>query len=220
MRSASVLAFGFGIGAGLFSGSEPDLRLVISTADRLLYAIQGSDTIARMPVGVASGRTITYNGRRWSFGAPRGERRVVRKLTHPVWTPPDWHYAETARNYGLRLARLPPNGVVLSTGARLEIRDNVVGIVFPEEEFAELPVDEHIVFDGRLFIPPIGTENRRVPGHLGRYALDLGRGYLIHGTADESSVGQASTHGCIRVRDTDLVWLYENVRIGTRVTIQ
>jgi lipoprotein-anchoring transpeptidase ErfK/SrfK len=115
---------------------------------------------------------------------------------------------------------LPPSGFTLRSGARLEIRNNSVGIVHPESVFAELPVDEHIVFEGRLFIPPLGTLNRRVEGNLGSYALDLGGGYLIHGTTNQASIGEASTHGCIRVRDDDLQWLFENVPLGTRILVR
>jgi lipoprotein-anchoring transpeptidase ErfK/SrfK len=76
------------------------------------------------------------------------------------------------------------------------------------------------VFDGRLFIPPIGTRNRRLDGDLGRFALDLGQGYMIHGTMDEGSIGEASTHGCIRVGDDDMAWLFEVIPVGTRVLIR
>ena len=202
------------------TSSPSRVHLAVSLADRVLTVLQGPDTIARMPIGVASGRTFVYGGRTWRFRTPPGEWRVVQKVIAPVWTPPDWHYAETAYNHGLRLTRLPAGGITLSTGSRLVVRYNVVGIVYPGANFAELPVDEHIVFDGRLFIPPRGTVNRQVPGHLGRYALDLGQGYMIHGTANEASIGQASTHGCIRVRDDDIRWLFENVPVGARVVIR
>jgi lipoprotein-anchoring transpeptidase ErfK/SrfK len=76
-----------------------------------------------------------------------------------------------------------------------------------------------VVFDNRLFIPPVGTTNRRIFGELGSFALDLGGGYMIHGTPDQTSVGEKSTHGCIRLRDEDLMWLFDNVPVGTPVLI-
>lgn len=194
-------------------------RLTVSLKSRMLSALAGKDTVFKAPVGVATGLRLAYAGRSWRFQTPRGTRRVLRKTTNPVWTPPDWHYAETAYNYGLGLAQLPSKGVSLRTGAKLVIRDSVVGIVYPGREFAMLPTDEHLVFDGRVFIPPIGTLNRRVTESLGEFALDLGGGYLIHGTTNEASIGQASSHGCIRMRDDDLVWLFENVPVGTPVVI-
>jgi lipoprotein-anchoring transpeptidase ErfK/SrfK len=82
-----------------------------------------------------------------------------------------------------------------------------------------LPPGEEIVFDGTLYVPPFGTANRRIPGELGRYKLDLGDGYLIHGTPDQSSVGTAATHGCLRLREADLRFVYERVPTGTAVYI-
>ncbi len=202
------------------TSSAASMRLIVSLADRTLSVLQGEDTVFRAPVGVASGFAFVYAGHRWEFRTPRGERRVLRKVTDPVWTPPDWHYAETARNHGLRLARLGARGTTLRGGARLVIRRNAVGIVFPGQDFAELPVDEHIVFDGTLFIPPMGTVNRQIAGDLGRFALDLGEGYMIHGTSNEMSIGRASTHGCIRLGEDDLVWLFEHVPVGARVLIR
>ena len=196
------------------------LVLVISTGDRALSLVSGSDTVFRAPIAVESGQRLAYGGRAWTFRTPRGERPVLRKIADPVWTPPDWHYAEAASEHGLRLASLPSGGVSISRRRQLEIRDNAVGIRWPDGAFRGLPTEEHIVFDGALYIPPFGTRNRRLAGALGHFALDLGDGYMIHGTSDEASIGEASTHGCIRLRNDDMAWLYENVPVGTRVVIR
>ena len=120
-----------------------------------------------------------------------------------------------------RVRQLPRTGFTLSDGRRLAIRDSIVGLVMPRDTvFAQLPLDEHVVFDSTLFIPPIGTRNRTLTGELGRYALDLGNGYLLHGTTDQRSIGSASTHGCIRLADGDLAWLYENVPLGSTVIVR
>lgn len=196
------------------------LIVVVSTADRVLSLAYGSDTVFQAPVAVESGHRLTFGGREWRFRTPRGERRVLRKITNPVWVPPDWHYAEAASDLGLRLHVLPPGGAGISQRRRLEIRDGVVGIRWPDGAFGPLPTDEHIVFDGELFIPPIGTRNRRLVGDLGRFALDLGQGYMIHGTMNEASIGEASTHGCIRVGDDDMAWLFDVVPVGAMVVIR
>jgi hypothetical protein len=70
-----------------------------------------------------------------------------------------------------------------------------------------------------LYVPPIETVNRRVPNQLGRYRLNLGAGVGTHGTPDSNSVRHAVTHGCMRVFDADLQWLYANVPLGTRVYV-
>lgn len=197
----------------------PGTRLVIDIEGRTLAAIRGGDTILFAPVGVATGMTLSYAGRSWRFTTPRGGRRILRKLADPVWTPPDWHYAEVAREHGLKLAHLPAGGTRLKDGRRLTVKNGLMGLVLPKKGFVALPLDEHVVFGDRLFVPPLGTHNRRITRELGEYALDLGGGYLIHGTPEEASVGQASTHGCLRMRAADLEWLYENIPVGAPVTI-
>jgi hypothetical protein len=203
------------------SNSTHDFRIVVSLFDRTLRVIQSGDTLLEAPIAVASRTTLDYAGRTWTFRTPRGERRVLRKVTDPVWSPPDWLYAEVASAYGLKLARLNAgSSIKLHYGYRLTVRNGVVGVITPDtQKFVPLPVDEHIVFNSTLYIPPHGTMNRRVPGELGRFALDLGDGYLIHGTPDQNSIGRAVTHGCVRLADADIAWLYENVPAGTPVVI-
>jgi hypothetical protein len=199
------------------------LRIEVSVADRRLWAIMGSDTLLAAPAAIAEGSTFRYAGRTWKFETPSGVHTVLRKETDPVWRPPMWHYAEVAHQYGLKLAELPARRPVrLKDGSLLTVRDSLVGVVFPDSGnvFEPLPIDEEIVFDETLFIPPIGTKNRALDGELGRFRLDLGDGYQIHGTPREETVGTATTHGCVRLRDEDLAWLYENVPVGTKVYVR
>ena len=65
--------------------------------------------------------------------------------------------------------------------------------------------------------PPIGHPDRRDTVSLGDYALYLGDGYLIHGTLFQTTLGRRVTHGCIRLGDEDLAWVYQNVPIGAPV---
>ena len=197
-----------------------DFRIVISLNDRKLWALIGPDTLLRAQVAVSSDETLEYAGRTWRFETPRGIRTVLAKRESPVWSPPDWHYAETAREHSLKLASMSPGRTVLSDGRWLETRDGVVGVVDPAtKEFAVLPTDEHIIFDSTLFIPPVGSVNRRIEGQLGHHMLDTGNGFLLHGTPYKASIGTAATHGCIRLRDADIEWLYEMVPVGTKVYI-
>jgi hypothetical protein len=196
-------------------------RVVISLADRTLWVLRDADTVRAAPVGVGSDAPLEYGGRRWEFDTPRGRRVIINKTENAPWVPPDWHYAEAARAHGLRLARLRPGQAIrLHDGRTLTIRDSTVGVIEPDGAFAELPTDEEIVFDSTLYIPPVDTRNRHVPGQLGRYQLDLGGGYMLHGTPDQASIGTATTHGCIRLRDEDIAWLFENLPVGTAVYIQ
>ena len=67
--------------------------------------------------------------------------------------------------------------------------------------------------------PPRNRQERYAPGELGDYAMDLGDGYLIHGTLYERSLGMSVTHGCVRLGAKDLDAVYHTVRIGTPVYI-
>lgn len=203
------------------SAAPRDVHIVVSLEQRMLWVIGDGDTLREASVAVASGREFEYAGQRWRFDTPRGKLVVRAKREDPVWMPPDWHYAEVARSNDLRIRRLPSSGVRLRDGRRLVLRDSIVGVEFPgDTTFAPLPIDEHIVFDSTLFIPPIESRNRRLAGELGRYALDLGNGYLLHGTRDAASIGTATTHGCIRLSDDDLAWLYEHVPVGASVYVR
>ena len=79
--------------------------------------------------------------------------------------------------------------------------------------------DEEIIVDKTLYVPPIGSPDRRIQGELGKQRLVLGDGVGIHGTPEASSVGHAVTHGCMRLHDDDILWLYEHIPLGTRVYI-
>ncbi len=59
---------------------------------------------------------------------------------------------------------------------------------------------------------------------LGARALYLYQGgrdtlYRIHGTVEPWSIGQAVSSGCIRLLNHDVIHLYENTTIGTRVIV-
>lgn len=196
------------------------LRVVVSLLDRRLWVVRGDDTLHTAPVAVATGDTLRWKDREWYFHTPRGVRVVHRKQENPVWIPPEWHYVEAARAHGLKLRHLRVGQPVkLDSGAVLTVRDGYVGVAGPDGVFQRLPAEDEIIFGDTLFVPPLGTKNRRIEGELGKYRLDLGDGYLLHGTPHTESIGQAATHGCIRLGDDDIEWLYDNVPVGARVYI-
>jgi hypothetical protein len=202
--------------------SARGFRIVISLDDRALWVLRNNDTLRTARVGIASGMTLAYGGRQWTFRTPRGRRTVLGSRVAPLWTPPDWAYAEIASQHKLRLAWLAPGKpVTLRDGRRLTVRADAVGLLERDGAFRPLPADEHIIFQSTLYVPPYGTRNRQIKGELGPYALDLGSGYLLHGGAGPpgDSLGLAPTHGCIRLTDDDLEWLYRRVEKGTPVYI-
>ena len=203
----------------LAADRERDLRIIISLNERQLWAVIGTDTMLKAPVAVSTDETLEYQGRTWRFETPRGVRTVLSKRANPVWIPPEWHYAEVAREQGLKLGAMKPGKTMLSDGRSLEMRDGKVGVVDRSGAFAVLPTDEEIIFDNTLFVPPVGSANRRIEGELGAHMLDTGNGFLLHGTPHKATIGTAATHGCIRLRDEDIQWLYDMMPVGTRVYI-
>ncbi|HML29313.1 MAG TPA: L,D-transpeptidase family protein [Hyphomicrobium sp.] len=77
--------------------------------------------------------------------------------------------------------------------------------------------------------PEMVRQNPRLPrwvpgGHpmnpLGIRAMYLGSSaYRIHGTDAPWTIGQAVSHGCIRMTNEDVLDLYPRVPVGTRVTV-
>jgi lipoprotein-anchoring transpeptidase ErfK/SrfK len=42
----------------------------------------------------------------------------------------------------------------------------------------------------------------------------------FHGTPNRSSIGRAASHGCVRMRNEDVVAMFEHVSVGTIVTVE
>lgn len=60
-----------------------------------------------------------------------------------------------------------------------------------------------------LWLKGLEAQNRR----------SYGRTIYIHGTAEESRIGQPASYGCIRMRSADVVQLYRRVGVGAKVDI-
>ena len=67
------------------------------------------------------------------------------------------------------------------------------------------------------FQPPKDPSLRVDTNSLGNYALYLGDGYIIHGTLFQTLLGQGVTHGCVRLGDEDLEYVYGAIPVGARV---
>ena len=195
--------------------------IIIEIAERRVLVVGPDGDIRQvMPAAVGSGKTLQGTDQIWKFETPTGIASVAKKEKDPLWVPPDWNYIEVAASKGLGTEKLVIGRQrPLSDGRRLAIQGGFVGVMIGED-FYPLPSDEHIIFDDTLFIPPFGSKNRIVPGVLGKYRLLLSNGVGLHGTPYTESVGRAVTHGCIRLHDGDIRWLYENIPIGTTVIIR
>ena len=78
--------------------------------------------------------------------------------------------------------------------------------------------DWAFIEDG-LPIPPRGHPSRFESGTLGAYKLELGDGYMIHGTIYKRFMGLNVTHGCVRMGDEDLEVVYKTMEVGSKVYI-
>ncbi len=172
--------------------------IVVSLAERRVLMIKGQDTIFRAPVAIGSGKTIVIDGQTKRFQTPRGRMSITHKERDPVWVPPNWHYVEVARKNGLGLVDMSnasPNALAGYPAGQVPIRG------------------------GRVIIPPWGSPQRQYRGKLGYAKLEMYDGYYFHGTDNERSVGDAASHGCLRMLRNDIKWMYENVPLGTPVYI-
>ena len=68
-------------------------------------------------------------------------------------------------------------------------------------------------------IPPPDSPERYDQGALGKYALGIGKGYLIHGTLYKRLLGMPVTHGCVRLDDPELNQVYKYLGYGSKVFI-
>ena len=79
---------------------------------------------------------------------------------------------------------------------------------------------EWVFVEGGEDVPIFAEDPRRFQrGVLGRYALYFTRDFMIHGTLYEINLGKSITHGCVRVGEADLEYLYDRVKPGCPVYI-
>lgn len=172
--------------------------LVVSLAERRVLLIQAGDTLWRAPVAVGSGATLVVGGKTKRFDTPRGRMSITKKEKDPVWVPPDWHYIRYARERGMQVRNMSsasPNALAGYPAGRIPVSGNTV------------------------IIPPYGSPQRQVRGTLGAAKLEMYDGYYFHGTDNEASVGTAASAGCLRMRRADILWMYDNIAVGTPVYI-
>lgn len=70
-----------------------------------------------------------------------------------------------------------------------------------------------------LPIPSSRDPSRVETGTLGKYKLEIGDGFMIHGTIYKRRMGMSVTHGCVRLLDEDLEAVYKTMEVGSKVYI-
>jgi len=113
---------------------------------------------------------------------------------------------------GVRLAdpNTPRSWIFDTPRGELTVRGKTTDPIWVKPDWAFIETGEDI---------PHVLDERMEEGVLGDYALDLGQGYLIHGTLFERALGLHVTHGCVRMGAKDLEYLFKTVRPGTKVYI-
>lgn len=103
-------------------------------------------------------------------------------------------------------AGLPPGAVLVGRRPTGEVWS---------PELAALHPDRDWILSRILWLS--GTE----PGRNRLGELDTMRRYIyIHGTPDSEPMGVAASHGCIRMRNYDVIDLFDRVPVGTPVDIR
>ena len=68
--------------------------------------------------------------------------------------------------------------------------------------------------------PPSARSSERFDdATLGSYALNIGDGYMLHGTLYQRFLGLGVTHGCVRLGDADLEVIFNTLDKGAKVFI-
>ena len=214
--------------------------IVISTAENKLWLKRNGHTEFEAICSTGKGTRLAIDGRTIVFETPVGKLHVRAKEENPSWVPPDWHYVEEARKNGMRVVHLNPGSSIdARTGEPAAKRDQgvwswlgggsssgpvlkVKGDTIVEEENGverELPPGKTIVAGGAIIVPPVNTKQRHYDKVLGKYRLNLGDGYAIHGTDQPEKLGQSVSHGCVRLGDEDIARLYAMASVGDTVII-
>ena len=147
--------------------------------------------------------------------APSGTYVVVDQTQNRLYVMKDDDVARTA-------VCSAGSGMVLkdSGGSRKWVFDTPRGVFKVRNKIAN-PIwkkpDWAFVEEGKPV--PKNPADRFESGTLGKYALYLEDGYMIHGTLYTRLLGRSVTHGCIRLGPEDLQAVWDAAPIGTPVFI-
>ena len=132
-------------------------------------------------------------------------RRGRQKKTYPISTS----------KFGLG----SEEGSMKTPTGRLRVSDKIgagepIGTVFksrkPVGHVDENPPGDDLVLSRILWLEGMEASN----------ANTRARYIYIHGTNHEAKIGEPASHGCIRMRNADLIKFFELVDVGTEVVIE
>lgn len=189
---------------------DTDFVITVSTEENKVYARREGKLVFEAVCSTGKNTSLRQGSRTVVFRTPIGRFKILSKERDPVWVPPDWHFIEEANSSGLDTVRLNRGENI---GGLYVQGNNVM------RDGSPLPPGRLIVSGGAVVIPPIGTRQRQYADVLGTHRLNLGDGYALHGTQAVSQLGRSVSHGCIRLRNSDIEKLYELASVGDQVVI-
>ncbi len=159
--------------------------------------------------------------------AAKAEKLVTRLA---ALAPKDVYVVVDTHNNRLRVYRGGKllREAVCSTGSGIKLRDPRDGREWffdtPQGEFKILRKQKNPLwikpdwaFIEEGYLPPKNARDRVDDFSLGDYGLYMRDGYIIHGTIFKTLLGKRVTHGCIRLGDEDLKFVFDTVPTDARV---
>src|SRR5437899_9607607 len=140
----------------------------------------------------------------------RDQQRTLKENEHPIRT-----YPVSTSRFGIGTEEgsfKTPIGrfcVAKKIGSDMPNGTVVVGRV-PLQAGEGLPSTEDLVMSRILWLDGLDEQN----------ANTRDRFVYIHGTQHEGKIGTAASHGCVRMRNADVIELFEMVNEGTPVVIE
>jgi len=212
--------------------------IIVSTAENHLWLRRNGQVVFDAVCSTGKGTTLAVDGKTVVFDTPIGRLHIVSKEENPLWVPPDWHYIEEAKKNGMRVVHLDRGDTLdARTGQPaggsdegvwswfrggsdpvMKVKGDTV-VVDDSGGERELPPGQLIVAGDAVVIPPVDTKQRHFDKVLGKFRLELGDGYGIHGTDEPDKLGQSVSHGCVRLGDDDIAKLYQMANVGDTVII-
>jgi lipoprotein-anchoring transpeptidase ErfK/SrfK len=211
--------------------------IIVSTAENHLWLKRNGQPVFDAVCSTGKGTTLAVDGKTLVFDTPIGKLHIVSKEENPLWVPPDWHYVEEARKNGMHVVHLNRGDTLDSRTGQpasqdrgvwswfsgssnpvLKVKGDTV-VVSDGTNERELPPGQLIVAGDAVVIPPVDTKQRHFDKVLGKFRLELGDGYGIHGTDEPDKLGQSVSHGCVRLGDDDIAKLYQMANVGDTVII-
>lgn len=105
---------------------------------------------------------------------------------------------------------LPQNAVFVARQFTGELYDDQLGEAFPERDW---------ILGRILWLDGCESGINQGQNADGVCVDSKARYIYIHGTPDTEPMGEPKSHGCVRMRNRDVVQLYEQVAVGTIVQI-